>query len=59
MRLLVRFGAAGLTLCAGLGVLSGCTADKASVEGTARIGSYRLVAFDSCEEALTGLRASA
>jgi Beta propeller domain len=55
----VRLGAAGLALCAGLGVLSACTSNTASLDGTVPIGSYRLVAFDSCEEALTGLRTAA
>jgi hypothetical protein len=56
---LVRLGAAGLALCASLGVLSACTSDNASVDGTGAPGPYRLVAFDSCAQALTGLRTAA
>src|SRR4051794_22093884 len=45
-------GGAGLALVAG--ALGGGTADRAPVPGT-----YKLVAFDTCADALAGLRAAA
>ena len=57
----LRIGAAGLTLCAALAGLSACTAEAGDLGYADRgvpLGSYRLVAFDSCDAALTGLRSA-
>src|SRR4051812_50162507 len=56
MTRLPRLGAAGLALVAGLGLLSGCTNDEPYVDKGVPTGSYRLVAFDTCDDALEGLR---
>jgi len=59
---LLRTGAAGLALCAGLGLASGCTAAEQSagfVDSNVPSGSFQLVAFNSCDDALHGLRAAA
>jgi hypothetical protein len=57
----LRAGAAGLALCVALAVFTGCTADDPStgpVDEGVPTGSFRLVAFDSCDEALGGLRSA-
>jgi hypothetical protein len=52
--------AVGLAVCAGLGVLSGCTAPAIGyIDPAVPAGSFQLVAFDSCDDALTGLRTAA
>src|SRR5687767_6478359 len=58
MTRLSRLGAAGLALAVGLGLLAGCTSDDTEpfVDKGVPTGSYRLVAFDSCDDALEGLR---
>ncbi len=56
MRVLVRFAAAGVALCVGVATLSACRSPENSPDNNAPRGSYRLVAFDSCEDALAGLR---
>jgi hypothetical protein len=61
-RRLPRLTAAAATLLAGLGALSACTPDQQSTgltdPGPTNV-AYRLVAFDSCDEALTDLRTAA
>jgi hypothetical protein len=54
----LRAGAAGIALMAALSTLASCSgdADPGSVDRAVPPGSYRLVAFDSCAEALTALR---
>jgi hypothetical protein len=57
-----KSGAVGLALCAGLAVLSGCTAADQAVgfkDRSVPSGSFQLVGFTSCDEALSGLRAAA
>jgi hypothetical protein len=58
MTRLSRLGAAGLALGVGLGLLSACTSDDSEpfVDKGVPTGSYRLVAFDTCDDALQGLR---
>jgi hypothetical protein len=58
MTRLSRLGAAGLALAVGLGLLAGCTSDDSEpyVDKGVPTGSYRLVAFDTCDDALRGLR---
>jgi hypothetical protein len=59
---LLRSGAVGLAICAGLGVLTGCTAAKQTATFTdpgVATGSFQLVAFDTCDNALNQLRAAA
>ncbi len=45
-----------LALCAGLGTLAACTRSEATGPTT---GPFRLVAFDTCDDALQGLRTAA
>jgi Beta propeller domain len=59
MTVLPRVRAAVLVACVGLGVLSGCSSDDDATDKGVPTGSFRLVAFDSCEQALDGLRAAA
>jgi beta propeller domain-containing protein len=59
---LARLGAAGFALCAGLGFLSGCSKTVQAFGYTdpgVSAGSFQLVAFDSCDGALAGLRSAA
>jgi hypothetical protein len=56
-----RAGSAGTALAAGLVLLAGCTAESQATPppvGPAG-GRFQLVAFDSCADALAGLRAAA
>ena len=62
MRSHLRPRIAGLAVCAGLASLAGCTAADQTVgfvDKGVPAGSFQLVAFDSCDEALSGLRAAA
>jgi hypothetical protein len=61
MTRLRRLGAFGLVVGLGLGTVSGCTSSTPSPGGDTKVplGSYQLVAFDTCDEALQGLRAAA
>src|SRR6266498_2856051 len=53
---------AGLSLAAGLALLAGCTAKSPSatfLDPGVPAGALRLVAFDSCQQALDALRGAA
>lgn len=54
----LRAGAAGLALVAALSTLAACSgdADSGAADRAVPPGSYRLVAFDTCDEALKALR---
>jgi hypothetical protein len=52
-------GAAGLALVAGLGTLTACTNDSTFGGTGGPVPAYRLVAFDSCADALSQIRAAA
>src|SRR5262245_7171174 len=52
-------GTVGLALLAGLGTLTACTNDSPLAGATGPVPAYRLVAFDSCADALTQIRAAA
>lgn len=57
-----RLGAAGIALTVGLGLVSACSGGGQSasfVDGGVPAGSFQLVAFDTCDSALRGLRAAA
>ncbi len=56
---LLRAGAAGLALCAGLGSLTACTSDDTASATSGPVPAYRLVAFDSCADALAQIRSTA
>jgi hypothetical protein len=54
-----RARAAGITLTTALTVLAGCTADRPPTAPGGPVPQLELVAFDSCADALAGLRAAA
>src|SRR5262245_59884031 len=55
---LARAGALALAICAALGPLAACTSDNSLAGKTGPIGPYRLVAFDSCDDALGQIRSA-
>ncbi len=58
-RLRLRAGAVGALACAALGTLTACSGDSAALRPTTTVPAYRLVAFDSCAEALDQIRSAA
>jgi hypothetical protein len=54
-----RLATAGTALAAGLALLTGCTADRTPARPADPPPQLRLVAFDSCADALAGLRSAA
>ena len=62
MTSLLHLRVAGVAFCAGLASLAGCTAADQTVgfvDKGVPAGSFQLVGFNSCDEALSGLRAAA
>lgn len=60
---MTALGRRGIAITAGLLVgaasLTGCTKDRGFVDPDVPVGSFGLVAFDSCQQALDGLRKAA
>src|SRR5262245_54418461 len=60
---MTALGRRGIAITAGLLVgaasLAGCTKDRGFVDPDVPVGSFGLVAFDSCQQALDGLRKAA
>ena len=58
---LKRLAATGVAVCLGLGMVAGCTDEPGGgyVDGAVKAGSWQLVAYDSCQDAIDSLRAAA
>jgi uncharacterized secreted protein with C-terminal beta-propeller domain len=58
---LKRLAATGVAVCLALGTVAGCTDEPGNgyVDGAVAPGAWRLVAYDSCQDAIDSLRAAA
>jgi hypothetical protein len=56
---MTRLPRTAAALALGLAAVSGCTATATGPSGPPAKGSFQLVAFDSCDEAIAGLRTAA